>query len=141
MTAPAVVSWAVMLQGAALAPTLGASWLAFMASSITAWILGFCAVGELIADKLPFTPSRLTPGPLGARVVMGALSAMTLCVAVGLPPLFAAVLGAIGGVAGAWLGYTYRMRIAKPLGLPDLAAALIEDAIAVGSAVLIVSRL
>ena len=52
MMAPAVVSWAVMLKGAALMPTLGTSWLAFMASNITAWIFGFLAVGELIADKL-----------------------------------------------------------------------------------------
>ena len=72
---------------------------------------------------------------------MGALSATTICVAVGLPPLFAAVLGAVGGVAGAWLGYNYRMRVAKPLGLPDLAAALIEDAVAIGAGVLIVSQL
>lgn len=140
MTAPAAVSWAVALRGSAL-PGLGASYLAFMQSTITAWVFTVAALAELISDKLPFTPSRLTAGPLGARIVSGALCGATLCLATGQSALVGAVAGVIGAVAGSYAGFLYRTTWAKALGLPDIALALIEDAIAVVGAWFIVSQI
>ena len=66
MTPPAIVAWAAQSW-----PGVGESSLAFMANPITAWVLTAFAVGELIADKLPFIPSRLDPGPLVAELPKG----------------------------------------------------------------------
>lgn len=140
MTAPAAVSWAVALRGSLL-PDLGQSYLAFMQSTITAWIFTVAAAAELISDKLPFTPSRLTAGPFGARIVSGGLCGATLCLAAGQSAIVGVVAGAIGAVAGSYGGFLYRTAWAKSLGLPDIAVALVEDAIAVLGAWFIVSQI
>ena len=43
-------------------------------------------------------------------------------------------LGAVGAVAGTFGGYFWRMKTAPAIKLPPMAAALIEDAVAVGGA-------
>ncbi len=73
MTPAAVTAWAAQLGW----PDLRQTSLAFMASPITAWIFTLFAGVELVFDKLPSTPSRLGAGPLGARIVMGALCSAT----------------------------------------------------------------
>src|SRR5215831_10546301 len=65
LTAPAAVSWAAHLGLLKLAGTP----LAFMGSKYTAIIFTVLAVGELINDKLPKTPSRKTPPQFIARLV------------------------------------------------------------------------
>ena len=57
MTAPAAVSWAARAGWLNLAPT----GLAFLGSAITPWILTALALGELVTDQLPTTPSRTVP--------------------------------------------------------------------------------
>jgi uncharacterized membrane protein len=137
LTAPAVVSVAAELGWI----DLGQSPLAFMGSHITCWIFGILAVIELIMDKLPLTPSRLTPGPLGARILLGGLAGATLVSAASPSIVVGAIAGAVGGLAGAYAGYHARVGSVRALGLPDLVVALVEDAIAVGGALLIVSSL
>ena len=129
MTAPAAVSWAARLGWLHLENT----GLAFFGSAITSYILSLFAVGELINDKLPKTPSRKAAVPFGARVVMGALCGFAIGEAGG------AVAGILGAVAGTLGGYEFRARLAKAIG-KDLPAALIEDVIAVLGAFWIVSR-
>jgi uncharacterized membrane protein len=50
MTAPAVVAWGAHLGWL----HLDGSWLAFLANKISLVVFSLFAVGELIADKLPF---------------------------------------------------------------------------------------
>jgi uncharacterized membrane protein len=136
MTAPAVVSWAARLGWLHLENT----WLAFLGAAITPYILSLAAVGELISDKLPKTPSRKTPVPFAARVVMGAFCGAAL----GAPSqgLIGGLLaGALGAVAGTLGGYEARMRLVKAIGGKDLPIALLEDAVAICGGFLIVSRL
>lgn len=140
MTAPAAVSWAVALRGAAL-PDLAASYLAFLQSTITAWVFTLGAVAELVSDKLPTTPSRLTAVPFGARIVMGGLSGAALCLATGQSALVGVVVGIIGAVVGSYGGYLYRTQWTKSLNLPGIVVALIEDAVAVLGAWFIVSQI
>jgi uncharacterized membrane protein len=136
LTAPAVVSWAARIGWLHLENT----WLAFLGYAFTPYILSILAIGELIADKLPKTPSRKTPMPFAARVVIGALCGAAL----GAPShaligsLLAGVLGAVAGTLG---GYELRVRLVRAIGGNDLPIALLEDAIAICGAVLIVSRL
>ena len=135
MTAPAVVSWAARLGWIHLEGTP----LAFLGYAATPWIVSVLALAELVADQLPKTPSRRTPGPFAARVVMGALCGAALGAAAGeiLGGIFAGALGAIAGTLG---GYEFRTRLARAAGR-DLPIALLEDAIAIGGGLLIVSRL
>src|ERR1700676_1730540 len=74
MLAPCVVSWAVWVG----IVTVDATPLAFMGYKYTRIIFTVLAVGELIADKLPMTPSRKAAGPFIARIVSGALCGATI---------------------------------------------------------------
>jgi uncharacterized membrane protein len=135
LTAPAAVSWAAHLGWL----DLHGSPLAFMGSTAAVVIFSILAVAELVADKLPMTPSRTTPGGLIVRVVMGALAAACLSVSAGEPVLMGAALGGIGGVIGAFTGYELRRRLVRGLKVKDAVIAILEDLVALGLAYLIVS--
>ncbi|MFG1421421.1 DUF4126 family protein [Roseixanthobacter liquoris] len=135
MTPLAMVSWAAALG----ALSLDGSWLAFLGSSVAVWVLTIFALGELVADKLPFTPSRKVPMQFGARIVSGAICGAALATPAGLA-LAGAGLGIAGAIIGTLGGAAVRARLAARLGR-DLPAALIEDVIAVFGALLILGGL
>jgi len=132
MTAPAAVSWAARLGWLHVENT----WLAFLGFQFTPYIITVMAIGELIADKLPKTPSRKAAGPFGFRIVSGALCGAAL----GGGSAAGGIAGALGAVAGTLGGYEFRSRLVRATGGRDLPIALLEDVIAVGGAALIVSR-
>lgn len=134
MTAPAVVSWAARLGWLHLEGTP----LAFLGYAATPYVVSAFAIGELIADLLPKTPSRKSPPGFIARIVSGAFCGA----AVGAPyGALARGLGAgvLGAVAGTFGGYEVRVRLARAVGM-DLPIALLEDAIAIAGALFIVTR-
>jgi uncharacterized membrane protein len=135
-TAPAVVCWAAHLGWI----NLHGSHLAFLGSIITAVIVSLLAIAELVNDKLPKTPNRTTPGPLGARIVLGALSGAALAIAGGQGALLGAILAIVGAIVGAFGGYQVRHQIVTQLKVKDIVVALTEDLIAIGGALLIVTR-
>jgi uncharacterized membrane protein len=99
------------------------------------WILTLLAVVELVTDQLPSTPSRTVPIQFGARIATGALSGAAVGAAGG-----AIVGGLLAGIAGAVIGTlggrALRARLASAFG-SDRPAAFIEDAVAIGGALLI----
>lgn len=101
--------------------------------SIWAGPLFFVAAGELVGDKLPMTPSRLSAGPLVARLVSGGWCGGELAARADGARLIGIALGAAGAAAGAWLGYTIRAYLGER-GLPPFALAIVEDAIAIAGA-------
>ena len=135
MTAPAAVSWAARLGWLNLAPTS----LAFLGYAFTPWIFTALALVELVTDQLPTTPSRTVPVQFGTRILTGGLSGGAIGAAHGQ-----LVLGVVGGIVGAVIGTlggrAMRGRLAASFG-KDLPAALIEDAVAIGGAFLIMSAL
>jgi len=131
MTAPAVVSWAARLGGI----NINSSWLAFLGYSWTPWILSIAALGELITDKLPSTPSRKMPPSFAFRIVSGSISGAAIGISHG-SLLLGLVGGAIGAVIGTLGGAAARSALAKIFG-KDLPAALLEDAVAIVGAILI----
>ncbi len=133
MTAPAMVSWAARLGWIHLEGT----WLAFLGFAATPYILTVLAIGELIADKLPKTPSRKAPPGFITRIVTGGLSGAALGVAA-QSWMGGLVAGVAGAVAGTFGGYEFRSRLVKAIGGNDLPIALLEDAIAIVGAYLIV---
>jgi uncharacterized membrane protein len=135
LTPLAAVSWAARLGWLHVENT----WLAFLGFAATPYIFSVLAIGELINDKLPKTPSRKAPPGFIARIVTGALSGGAV-VAASQSPVGGLLAGAIGAVAGTLGGYEFRSRLVRAIGGKDLPIALLEDAIAVGGAFLIVSR-
>jgi uncharacterized membrane protein len=133
MTAPAVIAWASRLGWL----TLDGTPMAFLASTAARWVLTALMIGELIADKLPFTPSRTTVGPFAGRLIAGGLSGAALLAGHGGSGLVGAVLGAVGGVIGTMGGYRARTGLVRRLGVPDYVVAVGEDLVAIGGAFLI----
>jgi uncharacterized membrane protein len=131
MTAPAAVAWAAHLGWL----NLEGSWLAFLGDVWARWILTALALVELVTDQLPSTPSRTVPVQFGTRIVMGALSGAAVGAAGGswVGGLVAGVVGAVIGTLG---GRAFRAKLAAAFG-GDRPAAFVEDAVAVGGALLI----
>jgi uncharacterized membrane protein len=136
MTAPAAVSWAACLGWI----DLHGSPLQWMGSRIAVAIFSVAAVAELVADKLPKTPSRTAPGPLIARIVLGGLAGACLAISASGSWLMGAVLGGIGAVIGAFAGYEARRRLVRGLGVKDAVVAVAEDLVAIGLAYMVATR-
>jgi uncharacterized membrane protein len=72
--------------------------------------------------------------------VTGGLAGACVSVGGGHGAITGAGLGAIGGIVGCFAGYHARSRIVRSLRVPDIYIAVIEDLIAIGGSLLIVSR-
>ena len=131
MTAPAAVAWAAYLGWL----NLGGSWLAFLGNVWVRLMLTALALVELVTDQLPSTPSRTVPVQFGARIVMGAFSGAAIGAAGGTW-VGGLLAGAVGAVAGTLGGRAFRARLAAAFG-SDRPAAFVEDAVALGGALLI----
>jgi uncharacterized membrane protein len=125
MVGLAAASWAARRQQVPLEGT----WLAFLGYRFTPYITSLFAVGEIVNDKLPKTPSRLVPPQFAGRVVMGALTGS----AIGLSQQHF-VVGALAGIVGSVGGSKARAFAARLFGR-DLPAALLEDVLAIVLAV------
>jgi uncharacterized membrane protein len=135
-TAPTIVAWAANRHWLNLDNSL----LAFMGSTAAVAIFTLLALGELVIDKLPRTPSRTKlPGLIG-RSVLGGLSGASIAASGAQSMVVGAVLGVAGGIAGAFTGYEVRTRLVRALKVPDFVIALLEDSIAIAGGLLIVSR-
>ena len=135
MMAPTIVSWAASCGWL----NLEGSSMSFFNSAITRWLFSLAAIGELINDKLPKTPSRKMPPQFIARVVTGGLSGAAIGAA-RQSLVLGLIAGAIGAVAGTLGGAEFRGWLSRTIGKP-LPAALIEDAVAIFGGLLIVSHL
>jgi uncharacterized membrane protein len=111
--------------------------LQYLSTPVARIITSVLAVGELVGDKLPFTPSRLSPGSLAGRVVIGALVGWAICRQSNQSPIIGAILGAVGAASGSAAGYYARTWLAKVTKLPDPVLGVVEDLLAVGAGALI----
>jgi uncharacterized membrane protein len=135
-TAPAIVAWAAHLHWL----NLHDSPVSFMGSTAAVVVFTVAALGELVIDKLPWTPNRTDPTWLIGRSLFGGLAGATVAVAGSQAIALGAILGAAGGIAGAFAGYEVRRRLVLALKVPDFVIACLEDAVAIGGGLLIVSR-
>ena len=102
------------------------------------YVLGVCAIGEYVADAMPWIPSRTAPVGLIARALSGAIAGCFISSAhdgnVGL----GAIAGIIGALIGAFGGRAARVAAISAIGA--LPSAILEDAVAIGIAFVIVTR-
>ena len=136
LTAPAVVAWAAHLHRIDLNPTM----LRFMGATAAVATFTLLAVGELIADQLPSAPNRTDLSGLIPRILLGALCGASLLASQSQSIAIGSLLGAAGGVAGAFGGFQARTRLVKKLKLPDFVIATLEDVFAIGAGIFVVSR-
>ncbi len=137
MTAPAVVSRI----GGAAGISADKTGIDFLHSPVLPRVMAILAVGEVIADKLPFVPSRITPFPLVGRAISGAISGAALCSSKRRSPLAGAIFGAAGAIAGSYAAYALRKRIGQTLHVPDTLVAIAEDLLAISTGNMIASKL
>ena len=135
LTAPAATAWAahlgwLKLQGA----------LALIGSTASVAIFTLLAVAELVADKLPNTPSRTAPPGLIARIVMGGLTGACVAAGGGAETVIGALFGIVGGLVGCFGGFQMRRGLVKALGTRDIYVALVEDLVAIVGSLWAVSR-
>lgn len=136
MTAPAVVVWAAHLGWL----NLHGSPLSFLGSTIAVAVFTLAALAEYVTDQLPSTPNRTAPFPLGARIVTGGLCGAAIATVIQAPVIWGIVIAAIGAVAGAFGGFHARRGLVRGLKVPDFVIATIEDLVAIGAALLVVTR-
>jgi uncharacterized membrane protein len=135
MLAPAIVSW--FARGNLLA--VGNTYLALMGYTITAVVFTVLALCELVADKLPKTPSRKQPLPFAIRILTGSLVGATVG-ATGNKIVLGIVCGAMGAVVGTLGGAAARAKLAVVFGR-DYRAAIIEDLVGIGIALFAILKI
>jgi uncharacterized membrane protein len=135
MSGPALVCWGIHLGWL----TVAGSPLFFLGQPISLVVFSLLAVGELIGDKLPQIPNRIDPGPLVARIVFGGMSGWVLASSGHVSIVAGVVCAAAGAVAGAFAGFHIRRAITRR-GVKDLPVAIVEDLIAVGGGLFLISR-
>jgi uncharacterized membrane protein len=88
------------------------------------------ALAEVVADKLPRTPDRITLGPLTARLVLGGLIGSIAATAMAGPGLEGVLLGVVGAALGAFAGFMIRRDVVESTGCADWKVGVVEDLIA-----------
>jgi uncharacterized membrane protein len=111
--------------------------LAWLTSARATRISTILAAGELVADKLPFIPSRTEAPSLAGRFLAGAVCGVAMAGKRKRKELvMGAIVGGAAAIAAAWAGHQYRKRVK----LPPFVAALLEDGLAIGAGTAVVSR-
>ncbi len=100
-----------------------------LAGKATTGILGIMAVGEMIADKLPFMPNRTDAPALAGRALMGAACGVAVAELWKGSRIGGGLMGAAGAVASSYAFFHLRRMADKDLGLPDTLVAVAEDAV------------
>jgi uncharacterized membrane protein len=132
MTPMAVLCWFAYLHHM----PIHESWAFWAAKLVTAAVFTVLAAGELVGDKLPMTPSRITIGPLLARVGFGSLVGAIAATSLRGPVVEGVLLGLIGALAGSFIGYHLRTLLPRHFGCGDLPVAVTEDVVAIGLSLL-----
>jgi uncharacterized membrane protein len=101
-------------------------------------VAAVAAAGEYVVDALPSAPSRTRVAGLSVRLVSGAFVGWTIATMHDGPGLFGAVAGVAGAVIGTYGGHAARLAAIARIGAYP--AAILEDAVAIGLAALIVTR-
>jgi uncharacterized membrane protein len=115
---------------------LDGGWDVWATKLPTAIIFTVLAVAEYVADKLPHIPNRTSAGPLILRVVLGGLIGAIIADGLDGSGFEGAFLGVVGALIGTFGGFLTRRELVERGGGSDWPVAVVEDAIALGCAVL-----
>lgn len=137
MASPAIVSQ--LAKAGVLSP--GESAIGFFHKPATAKTMAVLAVGELIADKLPFMPKRTDAPAVVTRAISGAVSGAAICSSKKRSIIAGALLGALGAVGATYGAYKLRKWAGAQFDVPDPVIAIAEDALVAGCGMLVISAM
>jgi uncharacterized membrane protein len=109
---------------------------AFLASPRAARFLTVLAIGEALADKLPFSPDRISPPGLVGRMASGGLVGAALFAAAQRHAAVGAGLGLLASATASYPSYYLRVKTQERFRLPNWVVGLVEDALAEGAGLL-----
>ncbi|HEY3841205.1 MAG TPA: DUF4126 family protein [Bryobacteraceae bacterium] len=135
MMAPAVISWAARRSGLDLENT---PFSIFKGPGIgrTAAAL---ALGEMVADKMPFAPDRTDSTALLGRAVSGAAAGAAIFKSRRENMFLGAAIGAAAAVGAAYATFHLRKKAARYFDVSDRVVAFAEDAIALGAGLIVIA--
>lgn len=100
-------------------------------SKVTMLVRAFATI-EMIVDKLPHVPPRTSVAGLVPRMLAGGFSGAALSSLHHRNRVVGTVLGAVGAIAGAFVGYRLRMLLDERLRVPDVLSGIGEDVLLFG---------
>ena len=118
--------------------TTGTPWAFLDGRNVNRLLVGL-ALAELVADKLPMTPSRKESAAFAARVISGALAGAVVGAA-SRRAAFGTLLGIAGAIVGTEGGAAFRSWLASLFDC-DLPAGVIEDLVALALIGYVTSKL
>lgn len=107
--------------------------LDFMQSDTTASTLKLFAAGEMVMDKMPFTPNRIKPASATFRCLSGALAGASISKATGGKIGAGALFGAAAALAATYVSFLLRKATVKTTGIIDPVIGALEDALVLGA--------
>lgn len=110
-------------------------------SSTSAKAFALLAAGEMIADKLPFTPARTAVPVLLGRVLTGGSVGALLELSRERPAWVGALAGGALAVASTYAAYHLRMAFRSVLHIPQPFDGILEDDLVIFAALWLVHRL
>jgi uncharacterized membrane protein len=123
----AVLSWYAWLE---YLPVSG-TWAEWYGRLSVAIVLTVLALGELIADKLPWIPNRTAPALLAWRLALGGLAGSIAATSLNGSGFEGVLLGVVGALLGTFGGYMVRRDLVEKIGCKDWHVAAVEDIIAI----------
>ncbi len=106
----------------------------YFSSIAIADVLKVMALGEFIADKLPFTPNRTQPVSVAVRCISGGLAGAGIFEATGKRPLTGALLGCVAAGVSTFASFYLRKALSRS-GAGNIISGIIEDAIVVSAGI------
>lgn len=100
-------------------------------------VLGVAALGEYVADLMPWIPPRTKMPSIIVRPVSGFIAGHLYGTMHGADGVVAGIGGLIGALVGTFSGYSARIWLIEKIG--NIPAGLAEDVIAILTALLVVS--
>ena len=137
MAAPAIVS---KLASSGLLP-IEESQIGFLTNPTTTKTTAVLALGEMLADKLPFIPNRTQAGPLIARAVSGAVSGAAFSKGQKRSAIFGALCGVAAAIGATYGAFKLRQMADQRLHIPDTVVAVAEDALVATAGYLLLKTL
>ncbi len=107
------------------------TWAFWSAKLVTVVVFTVLAAGELIGDKLPMTPDRISAFPLIARVCFGGLVGALAATGLHASAVEGIILGSLSALGGAFVGYFIRRLLVEEKNNPDMVVAVCEDALTI----------
>lgn len=106
-------------------------WLAHPGAALA---LGVLALGEMVADKTPWIPPRITPPSVAGRIASGALCGGLQAKRWRKRAWAPALVGGLASFASTFVAYNVRQRTSERLGISTVLLGVLEDAVVIGAA-------